>query len=488
MESNAASTASEQLICESCSKSYQRRDLLMRHRRRCRGLAKGGTRRKACDACVRAKSKCCYTHPTCSRCIKRGTRCLYSAQPAVQSWAYPEHVKEASSVQIQGLQSHSSTGSQSPAHDFPTWGFPLSPYPLDTLDFNTADFTDVSPVSHLESLIERSYIPPTTHANPPSTSLEQSSNGGTRFPSGPPISSAPLILTRVLGDYASSLIKYSCFAPFLHLPKVKNVEPDLASFPFTSMAICSSTGMNLSTDKQFFRRAIEAARHGLIGNFPSYECMQQWDAIHALLIYEALELKEGISIESEGWRLAMPVKNLEMSFLLKMTRSYIEPYLQIRSCDMDAFSDRKSSPCSPQTTTWGRWRTTETTRRTVFIVNMVNFLNSYNPTTRSTSPYYEPLNDDLILNMPLPCSQTVWLAYEEESCRLAMKNQPFVNHSSPEPDQSTMEALSRETCLSTILSKYTKESIQAAIGSHVGVGDSDSLRRLIILCATEQFL
>lgn len=172
----------------------------------------------------------------------------------------------------------------------------------------------------------------------------------------------------------------------------------------------------------------------------------------------------------------------------QMTRSYIEPYLQIRSCDMDTFSDRKSSPCSPQTTTWGRWRTTETTRRTVFIVNMVNFLNSYNPTTRSTSPYYEPLNDDLILNMPLPCSQTVWLAYEEERCRLAMKNQPFVNHSSPEPDQSTMEALSRETCLSTILSKYTKESIQAAIGSHVGVGDSDSLRRLIILCATEQFL
>jgi hypothetical protein len=46
--------------------------------------------------------------------------------------------------------------------------------------------------------------------------------------------------------------------------------------------------------------------------------MQQWDAIHALLIYETLELKEGIGVESEGWRLAMPVKNLEMSFLLKV--------------------------------------------------------------------------------------------------------------------------------------------------------------------------
>jgi hypothetical protein len=33
------------------------------------------------------------------------------------------------------------------------------------------------------------------------------------------------------------------------------------------MAICSGTGLNLSTDKQFFRRAIDAARHRLIGQF-----------------------------------------------------------------------------------------------------------------------------------------------------------------------------------------------------------------------------
>ncbi|EXJ86789.1 hypothetical protein A1O3_03743 [Capronia epimyces CBS 606.96] len=84
------------------------------------------------------------------------------------------------------------------------------------------------------------------------------------------------------------------------------------------MAICSSTAMNLSTDKQFFRRAIDTARHGLIGNFPSYECMEQWDAIHALIIYATLETKECIGNESEAWRLAMPVQNLEMGFLLKV--------------------------------------------------------------------------------------------------------------------------------------------------------------------------
>ena len=46
--------------------------------------------------------------------------------------------------------------------------------------------------------------------------------------------------------------------------------------------------------------------------------MQQWDAIHAILIYESLEIKEGIANESEAWSLTMPVKNLEMGFLLKV--------------------------------------------------------------------------------------------------------------------------------------------------------------------------
>lgn len=202
--------------------------------------------------------------------------------------------------------------------------------------------------------------------------------------------------------------------------------------------------------------------------------------------YASQESRDGLSFEGIALFLSRSQANLNAR---QMTRTYIEPYLQIRSPDIDFFSDFNSTPCSPTTTTWGRWRTTETTRRTVFIVNMVNFLNNYDTRTRKTSAYYEPLSDNLILNMPLPCSQTVWLAYEEESCRLAMKNhQPCVTYSSPTPDQLTMEALLGETCLSSILSKYSKEGIQAVIGPHVGVGDSDDLRRLIILCATEQFL
>ena len=241
----------------------------MRHRKRCRGPAKRGERRKACNACVQAKAKCCHTQPTCSRCAKRGTECVYSAPSAVQAWHYPEHMEEASSVRNQSPQPCPSAGNQSSVPELPTWHFPLSPYPLDTFDLNITDFANVSPVPHPGSLIEKSYISSLTHGNSPSTSLTQTSDDSTRSPSNTSTSSTPLILTRILGDYASLLIKGSCFSPFLHLPKIKNVEPDLTSFPFTSMAICSSTGMNLSTDKQFFRRVIDAARHQLIGNFVS---------------------------------------------------------------------------------------------------------------------------------------------------------------------------------------------------------------------------
>lgn len=244
----------------------------MRHRRRCKGPAKRGDRRKACDSCVRNKVKCCLSQPTCSRCAKRGMKCVYGApSAAVKAWNinHPEHMVEVLSARNESLQScqDPSSSSQSSVPELPNWDILISPFPLNTFDSNSADFGNVSPVPHLESLLEKSYISPMTHGHSSSTSLTQTSNDSTGSQSNNSTSSAPLIFTRILGDYASSLTKDSCFSPFLHLPKVKNVEPDLTSFPFTSMAICSGTGLNLSTDKQFFRRAIDAARHRLIGQF-----------------------------------------------------------------------------------------------------------------------------------------------------------------------------------------------------------------------------
>jgi hypothetical protein len=50
--------------------------------------------------------------------------------------------------------------------------------------------------------------------------------------------------------------------------------------------------------------------------------MQQWDALHAMMIYESLELREIIGDESEGWKHNPRAKGLGSPFLLKVRLSF----------------------------------------------------------------------------------------------------------------------------------------------------------------------
>lgn len=172
-----------------------------------------------------------------------------------------------------------------------------------------------------------------------------------------------------------------------------------------------------------------------------------------------------------------------------MTQSYLRTYPQIRSFDINAFADPKSSPCQSASTPWARWRVTETARRTTFFANMLNFHNNRDHSTGKLLPYYESFDEDLILNMPLPCSQAAWIARNEEDWQLAMSRRPPLNFQpSSILDQTRDIELCSESCLKNILSKYTKESVQNRIGGKFGFDDSEELRNLIILSAVEQFV
>lgn len=50
--------------------------------------------------------------------------------------------------------------------------------------------------------------------------------------------------------------------------------------------------------------------------------MEQWDALHATLIYEDLELRETISEDSESWKQNPYVKGLRSPFLLKVCLTF----------------------------------------------------------------------------------------------------------------------------------------------------------------------
>lgn len=341
------------LTCDMCSKTYQRRaflfllqylntldkqtsqrseapsvvdetlvgDLMMRHRRRCQGPKRLINRRKACDACVQAKAKCCYTQPACLRCVKRGTQCVYTTLSDAPD-------QEARTGIINSL--NLASANQSLEFDLSGFDFPDSSFPSDFFDTTMTEvpgpFSALGPATVKPSINEPLQLTPSDPL--PRQSSAEGDNGSilnafslapsdtARSPSSPTCQ-----IVRVLGGYAPLLTKGSFFSPFVHLsqyPLNGNSEPDLTSFPQTSMAICSSSAINLSTDPQFFRRAMLAARQRLIEDFPSLECMQQWDAVHAMSIYESLELGERIDDESGAWKLRPPIKGLGSPFFLKV--------------------------------------------------------------------------------------------------------------------------------------------------------------------------
>ncbi|KAF7558096.1 hypothetical protein G7Z17_g24 [Cylindrodendrum hubeiense] len=381
------------LACELCFKSYQRRDLLKRHRRRCQGPRVSTSRRKACDA--------------------RGTQCVYSTSSATPTLDQSGQQSEAADTRQLALQSspspleNTATSCQPFELDFPAWNLSASAYDLEAFDITMAGLDQPLPValSGFDTAQPSSGIPESVTLAP--SSSESASSSAT------PLSSSP------------------------------------------SVALIRST----------------------------FQCMQRWDALHAMLIYEILELRESISDESEAWKHNPRVNRLGSPLLLKMIKLYLTSYPEIRNPDINVFSEQKSCPCPAATSTWARWRITETARRTIFFANIINFYSNRDHSTGEQFLFYEPLDDDLILNMPLPCNQAAWWARNEQEWRLAMERPATPKHHLGATDPLLLS----HTSLNTLVSNGSKEAIQAQIGTNVGFGDSDELRNLIILSASEQF-
>ncbi|KAH8804514.1 C6 zinc finger domain protein [Xylogone sp. PMI_703] len=504
---SSISSPNAELSCELCSKPYQRRDLLLRHRRRCQGARKLN-RRRSCDACVQAKAKCCCTQPTCSRCAKRGTRCVYAVSSGASAIVHSDHQCDVPIIADPTHQSSYLDNFATPTHPFeleiPAWDFGTT-YGFESLDsaledmgkppaVTLPDFTATQP----SMIHEHPEFTPSTQMMLLSssssgysipTSLTPSSSDSASFIATPPSSLTSFSPVRMLCRYPSLLAKGSFVSPFLHysMYALYSNIPDMTFLPSTSMAICCGSGINMSHCNRFFRRAMDAARQRLIGTFPTSQCMQQWDALHAMLIYECLDLRESIDDEPQEWRLNPRAKGLGSPFLVKMAETYYQPYPALREPDFNAFMDPATSACTAATSQWARWRITETARRTIFFANILNFYSNRDHITGKQLPYYSSINDDLILNMPLPCNDVAWLARSEEDWKLAMQRPPSTIYHSPGFNSPGCEAIDSQITLKSIFSKFTKDYLQAEIGTNAGFDTSEELRHLIILCAAEQF-
>ena len=177
----------------------------------------------------------------------------------------------------------------------------------------------------------------------------------------------------------------------------------------------------------------------------------------------------------------------------QMTQYFAKSYPEIRNPDPRVFFDNAATMNSPGKSSWHKWMITETARRTIFLAHIVNFFCNRDLKSAQQSPYYEPLDNNLIVNMPLPCSHRLWSARtEDEWTRLIMQQNEAstsardsifgFNH--PLPELPSL-GISQPT-VKSVLSKVTKDHLQMNVASQsVGFSDSDELRRFFILCVLE---
>ncbi|KAL5364060.1 hypothetical protein BJX96DRAFT_128623 [Aspergillus floccosus] len=509
--------STEAHVCDSCFKSYRRRDLLLRHRRRCLRSNKPALRRKACNACVQAKTKCCYTQPTCSRCAKRGILCEYvsmaaapsvTASPSSLSTNDPPQPEETrrSMTDFPLLWGRRSPLGDPPADSLDSWSSQNFLWALDPVDLPSLPSPSASVVNQF-TLSRTPAIPATfplleeTSLAPPGTGIPDLSAltglGSRDTTNSRPASGSspewpgvrPANYVRLLRQYPRLLLQDDFYCPFLHRTLFNEHVPDMTILPHTSMAICCGSALGTKDGAAYVKRAMDAQRQSLIESYPTYHCLEQWDALHAMLLYEILEMGVAPVDDSESWKRRRRTRGLNAPFLSKMTQCFSRSYLESHNAALlpDTNTDTDT------TGSWVRWAVTETARRTIFLANIVNFFSNRDLESGRQSPYYEPLNDELILKMPLPCNQALWGARTEDGWRQATQ---MAQQTSPRDFPGTPDAFStseqlpnhhQPSSLQSLFSEFSKDYLRANLTTNAGFADSNELRSFIILCALEQF-
>jgi hypothetical protein len=140
---------------------------------------------------------------------------------------------------------------------------------------------------------------------------------------------------------------------------------------------------------------------------------------------------------------------------------------------------------APAPSAWLTWSVGETSRRTVFLAHIVNYFASRDGKTGEVSLYYEPLNDEMIWNMPLPCFPAAWKAQTEQEwlCVLQKENPDFVVESG---SVLLSEVFAHEPTIKSLMARFTKDHIRSQFSGNMGLQDTESLRNLIVYCALEQ--
>jgi hypothetical protein len=180
-----------------------------------------------------------------------------------------------------------------------------------------------------------------------------------------------------------------------------------------------------------------------------------------------------------------------------MAQCYANNYPKLRCSDTGAFSDVTCAPDTHDIGVWHRWVITEAARRTLFMLNMTNWFSCYDLTTGKQSPYYEPLCDDIVFDLPLPCSDAKWLARSEAEWWAAVRSEE-VKHVGSTNDFGSFVTVERprNTLSDALVDMWENSAVQrrgtaqdisdARLGQKIGFSDSEQFRNLIVIAAQHQ--
>ncbi|KAJ6157967.1 hypothetical protein N7470_005559 [Penicillium chermesinum] len=285
----------------------------------------------------------------------------------------------------------------------------------------------------------------------------------------------------VLKKYPSALLQHGFCSPFLHHSLYEENVADMATLAKSAMAVCFGSALETADGARFARQAMTLERQRIIEAFPASECMQQWDLLHAMLLYEVL----GIRIASESvkapWKLTSYSKSMQAPFLVKMARGFIHSHLHAPGSTLMAAPGLETQDLAG-------WSVAETARRTIFLANAIHFLSSIDPNTGHTSPYYEPLNDELVLNLPLPCSHALWSARTEQEWQGTEEYSQCQGNDLQAPEDFATAFYVRPggQTLNGLLTRFPKQYLDTFLLGP-GFNGSDELRSFVIRCALYQF-
>ncbi|KAG9523893.1 hypothetical protein KCV07_g2131, partial [Aureobasidium melanogenum] len=291
---------------------------------------------------------------------------------------------------------------------------------------------------------------------------------------------------QILRRYPVLLASSDYHTPLLHRELYNMSTPEITALPRTTTAIMCALGLGNNSNTYFLRRAMSAERQRLIEGFPKYSCLEEWDTLHAMWLYETMELPDPSDMTNDDWKPGPRTRGLNLPIVLKMTRRFCQAHPEATD-PTAALSNDLLTRYGTVSSAWMTWLVGETARRTVFLAHIVNYLASKDPKTGEISPYYESLDDEMIWNMPLPCSSAAWEAKTEKEWLNVLRSQHQI---AGFDDQavSLSEVYALEPTIKSLLTESTKEQLNLQYASNVGLKNSDSFRNLVVHCALKEGL